>query len=274
MKTLIKLLAVCFLLPLSAQDTLNCKDDLIWDKDGKYYYRKNDETKTGVTSPAKCFPCKTCINKGNLKNGRWNGMVYGYKDGNLIGRLFYADNAERGYIIKFNLNGALIDSTVFDKNGYTYNLTKGFNKNNELDYISEYCYKNDTSVVRYYAHDANVGEYVQLVRRFKGKKKHGIQEHYDTEFLNNKPKIFLIETEEYNLGKLSGKVTQYEEGLKSTEYEYTDGVKTKEIWFDLSGNIEIVYSYKDGKRHGTATHYNLDGSIEFTEEYKNNKLVK
>jgi antitoxin component YwqK of YwqJK toxin-antitoxin module len=266
MKTLFKLLAVSFLLPLNAQDTLNCKDDLVWDKGEKYYYRKNDETKTGVSSPAKCFPCKTCVNKGYLKNGRWDGMVYGYKDGNLIGRIFYEDNAERGYSLKFNSNGALTDSTVFDKNGYIYSLTRGFNKKNELDYTSEHCYKNDTSVVTYYAQSTLVGEYVYLVRRFKSKKRHGIQEHYEEEVINGKPVVYLSETQEFQLGKLTGKVTQYEDGIKSTEYDYVDGVKTKETWFDLNGNVDAVYSYKNGKRDGKVTFYKPNGEIDYIEE--------
>jgi hypothetical protein len=124
MKSILLLTILLFSLkPFFAQDTLDCKKDLMWDSKERVYYKSNDLTKRKVTGPAKCYPQKDYENRGYLLNGAWEGIVYGYKASKLIGKANYKGGIVHGFDVRFEETGEISDSAFYDNGNLIYQKT-------------------------------------------------------------------------------------------------------------------------------------------------------
>ena len=66
----------------------------------------------------------------------------------------------------------------------------------------------------------------------------------------------------------------YENGQKSYEVIYRDGLRSKKIWWYDNGNKKKRITYKDGKLDGHWVTWNYDGNMEMEKLYKNGSLIE
>ena len=105
---------------------------------------------------------------------------------------------------------------------------------------------------------------------YKEGKPHGLW----TKWYKNGQKASEMNFEE---GKSNGTWTEwYENEQKKSETIWKDGKLTdgfRPSWYE-NGQKKEEINFKDGKRNGFATFYNMDGTVERRESYKDDKRVK
>lgn len=266
------LISGCYL----AQDTLNCKEHLAWDKKQKLYYRKDDGSKQKYTGPAKCFPKGGGENRGYLKNGAWEGTVYGYKGGQVLGFSTFSDGLYDGLTIKYNDKGLVKDSMIYNQGTLVYHKKAAYDDYDQLDevYVDEF--KHDTLIRYEYHYDGGV-PYELEITRYYGKKKNGAWEKLWYEELNDGTKRYI-----------PGNVIVYKEGVKTaerqydggylyTEYIFENGKKIRENLYegDVKKKVQETPYNKSGKIHGRVNYFDAEShKLYQVEIYENGKLVE
>ena len=66
----------------------------------------------------------------------------------------------------------------------------------------------------------------------------------------------------------------YENGQKSYEVNYREGLRSKKIWWYDNGNKKKSITFKDGKIDGRWITWNYDGNMEMEKLYKNGSLIE
>ena len=74
--------------------------------------------------------------------------------------------------------------------------------------------------------------------------------------------------------ELRSSTEYYENGQKSYEVIYRDGLRSKKIWWYDNGNKKKKITYKDGKLDGHWVTWNYDGNMEIEKLYKNGSLIE
>ena len=273
MKTLITLAFTSAMFFCQAQDALDCKKDLSYDKTGKFYYKKGDDSKTPFSGNAVCTPKGGMVNKGKLVNGKWNGTVTGYKDDKVVGKANYKAGVYDGLKMCYTDEGKTKDSIIYNDGNMIYSYEAKHDKDGYLksqkvtDYEKNSCEMYDYKTV-------NKMTYISDIARYnKAKKKDGVQEHFIGE--SDKPGSLLFYTyqeEKYNNGELVTK-TYFNKGKKYRVDDYADGKLSMQNDIGEDGNVTASYPLKCGKKHGTAVVYNANGEKPVSQEYKKGKLV-
>jgi antitoxin component YwqK of YwqJK toxin-antitoxin module len=276
MKYLITLAFVSvYLINLFSQDTLSCKTDLEWNKTEKLYYLKNGNPTKTYTGPATCEPQKNVINKGYLKNGMWEGRVYGFKLGIPLGYVTFKEGIRHGAEVRRNEQGITTDSIHFEfgKPVYVYQLK--FDKYKYL--TSEYRLDlvKDTSIFLEYSFDFETNNpYVIQITRRKGKALNGEQAFFSNAY--DEGKVFSqIDKNELYLNGIIQKTYLYSEGILEEELIYENGKHVNTLIYDISTKTVIEkIAYKNGKKDGLAITYGENGQVLMETLYAKGKLVK
>lgn len=273
MKTIITFAFLSAMLSGYAQDTLNCKKDLKYDKKQGFYYKKGDEAKTPVSGNAICFPKRGMVNRGKLVNGKWDGTVYGYKKGHLIGKSNYKNGVQDGLRICYAENGKTKDSLVYRDGNVEYAYKARYNKAGSKTREEKVNVGNNTSEIYVYETVNNIS-YTSEIKRLKATKKDGLQEYMQGE--SDAPGslfTYTYQEDNYENGKLKTR-TYYNKGKKYQVDDYVDGKLTMQN--DITnGLVTASYPLKCGKKHGTAVIYDKNGKNPVNEEYKRgNPVVK
>lgn len=276
MKYLITLTFVStYLLSAFSQDTVNCKTDLEWNKTEKVYYLKNVNPAKTYTGLATCEPQKNVINRGYLKNGMWEGRVYGFKLGNPLGYVTFKEGIRHGADVRINEQGITTDSIYFEagKPQYVYQLK--FDKYKYL--TSEYRLDllKDTSIFLEYSFDFETNKpYVVQITRRKGKTLNGDKAFFSNAY-NDGVVYSQIEKKELYLNGVIQKTCLYSEGILEEELIYENGKHVTTLIYDISTKAVIEKeAYKNGKKDGLSITYGIDGQIIMETLYSKGKLVK
>ncbi len=272
MKTFFTLAFTSLLFFGQAQDVLDCKKDLSYDTKAKFFYKKGDESKTPVSGNAVCYPKKGMVNRGKLVNGKWDGLVTGYKDEHVVGKAYYKNGELNGPMVCYADNGKTKDSTVYVNDNKKYSYLVKFGKNGNRIQTTEKNFETNKTVYTYYETVNNM-EYISLINRYTGKKKDGVQEYFKGES-EAAGSLFTYSTEDqvYVNGDLK-KITYYDHGRKYKVNDYSDGKLAMQNDIDENGNIAASYPLKRGKKHGTAVIYSPNNEKPTNAQYSRGKLV-
>lgn len=257
-----------------SQDTLSCKTDLAWDSQGKFYYKKSEPNKVKYSGPAKCYPKKGIENRGTLKNGAWDGAVYGYKNNKLIGYAHFNEGFYHGTQVKYFEDGRIKDSMMIEKGKEIYVKKFIYDKKNTLKNVSIIAQNSDS------------------IYKSTEKYKSGLKINYSTYNLNLKTKDLI--TKEYYLDydeneKAIYNIYQYKKFKNNKELEFErfydsgipyrddyfeNGKKVKEIIFYGDYNqTESIMLYQNGKLNGETKRFDVDGKLIRIENYKKGKMI-
>jgi len=257
----------------NAQDTLDCKKDLSYDKKEQFFYKKGDDAQKPVTGPAVCYPKKGQVNKGKLVNGKWDGAVKGYSSetGTLVGKAQYRNGVLNGPKICYTETGKLKDSLVYDEGTLLYARYAKFDKEGNRTQLTESDEKQHTSTCYHYG-NVDKREYISEVHRMKGGKKDGIQEKMGYEAEAGGSIFTFTEVEDLYRDGDQVKRTYYDHGVKYRIDDYADGKPAMENTISADGRVAASYPLKGGKRHGSAIIYDGKGGSS-KQEYSRGKLV-
>lgn len=266
---------------LKAQDTLSCKKDLTWDKTDRFYYKTGDATKQKYTGPAKCYPQKGVENRGYLKNGNWEGIVYGYKGNIPLGYSnfkdgFYQGPTVRYYEESFDCLNCVKDSFVYNHSELLY--SKVFERSKYLDEIksiTEQYIKGDTIRVSNELYDGETPYERKTSTYIKGQK-HGLFEYVSIYLDSAKNKEYIpISKSFYQNNKLVNELF-YDGGyLYEGKYYDEKGKLLKLVTFyGNADKIESIKFYVNGKTSGDVQHYDENGKLSYTEKYVKGKLIE
>lgn len=273
MKTLITFAFTSMMIFCHAQDALDCKKDLAYDNTGKFYYKKGDDSKTPYSGNAVCTPKHGMVNKGKLVNGKWNGIVTGYKNEKVIGKANYKNGVYDGLRICYTDQGKTMDSTIYQEGNKVYSYEASHNKEGYLKSQKITNYENNTCEMYSY-NTVNKMTYITEIARYnRNKKKDGIQEYFKGE--SDKPGSLLFYTyqeEKYNNGVIVTK-TYFNKGKKYRVDDYADGKLSMQNDINEDGFVTASYPLKGGKKHGTAIVYNEKGDQPTSQQYSRGKLV-
>ncbi|MES2587598.1 MAG: hypothetical protein V4622_01380 [Bacteroidota bacterium] len=270
-----KLLAILFLSINSfAQDTLSCKKDLTWEKWEKYYYKTSDESKQRYTGPAKCYPQKGVENRGFLKEGSWEGKVYGYKGYLLLGYSTFVNGFYDGLTIKYDENGNVKDSMIFEAGFEKYSKNIKRDKLDMICQVSEKIFTNDTLTLKIFQQIDDLPTKLNVEHYLKNKK-NGSFEEYWIELDENKKLNYTIE-----------KYSFYKDGILTCKRFFDGGIIYQEEQFEnkklslkrtFYGDVNAVESeehYVNGKIHGEKKYYDINGKISAIERFENGKSIE
>lgn len=259
---------------LTAQDTLNCKEHLTWDKTEKFYYKTGDASKQKYTGPAKCFPRKGVENRGYLKNGAWEGTVYGYEGSRLLGYSNFNDGFFDGLTLTYNEQGLVKDSGIYMHGTNIYLKKFKYDKVGMLSEAHVVRIKNDTLVMEDYDYVEGYPTDLEISSYYK-KKKNGAFETRYFEELNDGSKSYV-----------PVRITFYKDGVKTLERSYDGGyLYVEDVYKDGKKILENMYEggldklvqqtpYRNGKIHGEVKYYNSETkSLYQVEVYENGKLT-
>lgn len=277
MKTSLLLTILFFSIkPFFAQDTLDCKKDLMWESKERFYYLSNDATKAKVTGPAKCYPQKEYENRGYLKNGAWEGIVYGYKADKLIGKVNYKAGILHGFDVRYDENNKVIDSAFYNEGNLTYQKKHVRDSNLDIKRIEEFKLVNDTAISVRIDYDNNEPQFYDRTSYLKNKKEGLFIQYNCNGDLKQEDDFDYFLRAIYHEGKLVKKIN-YEGNLPIEEEFYTDGKLVKRITysnnqgdFGKADKIESEINFLNKKRHGEAKFY-ADGKLEYIQIYKKGK---
>ncbi|MFN5417743.1 MAG: hypothetical protein ACK5B9_11855 [Flavobacteriia bacterium] len=262
------------------QDTLSCKKDLTWDKE-HFYYKTGDASKQKYTGPAKCYPRKGVENRGYLKNGNWEGKVYGYKGNILLGYSFFQDGYFEGPTVRyyeesFDCPTCVKDSFVYNHSKILY--SKIYKRSKYLDEIkstSESFYIGDTVRITNLLYDNNIPSEIEKSTFVKGQK-NGLFENSTLSIDSaNKIEYFPIYKTFYQNNKLIYQ-KNYDGGyLYEAEYYDQKGkISKKIIYFGSENKIESETNYVNGKISGEVKHFDESGKLVSLEKYEKGKLIE
>lgn len=275
MKTLaLFCLTFCYSFIAFNQDTLSCKKDLTWDKE-HFYYKTGDASKQKYTGPAKCFPRKGVENRGYLKNGNWEGFVYGYKEGKLIGYAFFIDGYLDGVQVVLNEEGKTKDSSVYEKRQLKYSKKINYaSKTGDVSYVFEDIY-GDTTTNKYYIYSNNQLEFLEERKKIKNVK-NGPQIEYSVSQDENGNNIFSYD--KYIYYKNGKKEFQlFYDGGYLYEGEYFDANQKlikKVLYFGDVNKLESEEHYVNGKISGDVKHFDESGKLVSLDKYEKGKLIE
>jgi antitoxin component YwqK of YwqJK toxin-antitoxin module len=262
-----------------AQDTLNCNRDLTWEKNEKYYFKKEDTyNKQRYDGPVKERPTSNQLNIGYLKNGVWEGTVYNYVNNKKAGFSNYTNGFLDGLTLRTIENDGvtfIIDSLIYHYNPelieskplYTKHLER-IKNSYYVKWITEKIWIGDTLIIKsqdgedFYPISVTVEKYVKNIKNGWSENyiikedKNGVksQENDSQVFYKNDEIIImrdyfqneLNEERYYELKKLVRKV-EYTAGQK-TETTYKNGTTVLEVKvFDKEGKLMYTDKYKNGK---------------------------
>jgi antitoxin component YwqK of YwqJK toxin-antitoxin module len=272
-----KILAIPFLFfqfILFSQDTLSCKKDLVWHKQEKFYYRKDDPNRRKYSGPVKCYPGKGIENRGTLKNGSWDGIVYGFKLNKLIGYAQFKEGTINGFKVKFFEDGRLNDSVIIQNAYEIFSKKWNYTKNKELKTININSKNSDSTykLIETYENGLKIN-YTSFNLNLKSQNL--IIKKYYLEFdENEKPNYTIFEYKKFvNTNKLEFQ-RFYDSGIPYRDDYFENGKKVKEIiYFGDLNKTEAIILYKNGKLHGESKHFDVDGQLIRLENYKKGKLV-
>jgi antitoxin component YwqK of YwqJK toxin-antitoxin module len=264
-----------------AQDTINCNRDLTWEKNEKYYFKKEDTyNKQRYNGPVKYAPASNQLNLGHLKNGVWEGAVYNYINNKKIGFSNYTNGFLHGLTIKTIENDGvlfIVDSLVYLYNPELIESKEVYAKHIErvknsysVKWVTEKTWIGDTLTIKkqdsedFYPINITTEKYVN-------KKKNGWFETYTIKengnglrTRENDQQVFFKNDEmtikrDYFQNELSEE--SYFENKKLTrKIEYTLGQKTETTYTNGSTILEVKV-------------YDKAGKLMYTDKYKNGKLI-
>lgn len=256
-----------------AQDTLRCDVDLVWNKTEKAYYLKNSNPLKLYTGPATCKPRKDYINKGFIKDGAWEGKVYGYKLGKPLGYVTFQKGIRNGAEVRFDEKGNKTDSSFYKDGGPLYVSEFSYDKHNYLTFIYKKDYIKDTSILIQYSFDFETNTpYVVSLERRKGKKKDGNQDEFENAYDENGVYSLLTQRNFYVEGELVRKY-YYEEGQLVEEKVYEYGNHTYTLNY-FNGKLVEKVPYKNGKKDGSLITYGENGEVMMEILYSKGKMIK
>jgi|GEM_PF-6797885 len=273
MKTIFTFTFVIAALSVGAQDTLDCKKDLSYDKKQQVFYKKGDDSKTPVTGAAVCYPKKGQVNKGKLVQGKWDGTVKGYdlETGRLVGKANYRNGVLNGAKTCYTDQGRSKDSLVYDEGDLVYSRYTTFDKAGNRTQLTESDQKKKTSTCYHYG-TFEKREYLSEIHRMKGKKRDGVQEKMGYESEAGGSIFTFTEVEDLYRDGEQIKRTYYNRGVKYRIDDYSKGKPTMENTIGTDGQVAASYTLKGGKRHGKAIIYDGKGGSS-TQEYSKGKPV-
>lgn len=233
--------------------------------------------------------------EGNYLNEKKDSLWKFYNDKQvLIAEEFYKDNKKEGLRRTYYPSGKLSEESVW-KNDKRNGVAKEFFENGKLKKESFYIddqldgpfrvyFPNEIPrIAGKYEKNVKVGDWVEYLesgeikvretykdgRLFTQKRENGEFTDY---YINNIPK----EIVNYKGGLRNGEFKEfYEAGEWKKELVKGHDDYPDEIVEKLEGTkIKTEGTYKNDKLHGKIKRYNLDGSINKVEEYKEGKLLK
>ena len=257
-----------------AQDTLNCKEHLTWDKTEKFYYKTGDASRQKYSGPAKCFPRKGIENRGTLKNGNWEGRVYGYEGSRLLGYSDFENGFYDGLTLKYNEKGLVKDSSIYRHGTNIYQKTFKYDKINLP--ISAHVFQliGDTLILEEYAYDEGFPTGLEIERYYK-KKKNGAFEKLYYEELDDCTKTYVpVHITFYKDGQKTAE-RSYDGGYLYVEDVYENGKKVLENMYEGDLNKLVQQTpYSNGKIHGEVKYYHYETKTLYqVEVYENGKLI-
>ncbi|MCE3295572.1 MAG: hypothetical protein K0R65_1286 [Crocinitomicaceae bacterium] len=270
-------LAFCLLASaiVTAQDTLNCKEHLTWDKTGKFYYKTGDESKEKYTGPAKCFPRKGVENRGYLKNGSWEGKVFGYQEGRLIGVSNFDGGFYDGPTVRYNEKGLVKDSIIYRHGTNIYQKKMWYDNMGMLSEAHVVRVKSDTLIIEDYEYDEGYPTGLEIQSFYKKKKNGAFETRYYEELADG------------TKGYVPVRITFYKDGVKTSERSYDGGyLYVEDVYENGKKVLENMYEgdlgklvqqtpYRSGKIHGEVKYYHSETkNLYQVEVYENGKLIE
>lgn len=259
---------------LLAQDTLNCKEHLSWDKAGKFYYKTGDVSKQKYTGPAKCFPRKGVENRGYLKNGAWEGTVYGYEGNRLLGISNFSAGFYDGLTLRYNEKGQVKDSSIYKHGTNVYQKTFKYDKTGMPSAARVAMVKNDTLVFEDYEYEEGYPTDLEISSYYKKKKNGAFESRYYEMLADGTSSYLPVRTSLYKDG-VKMRERQYDGGYLYTEDIYENGKKVLENMYEGDlGKLVQQTPYRNGKIHGEVKYYNSETKALYqVEVYENGKLI-
>ncbi len=265
------LLSACI---FHAQDTLNCREHLTWDKTEKFYYKTGDASKQKYTGPAKCFPSKGVENRGYLKNGNWQGKVYGYEGNRALGFSTFDEGFYDGLTIRYNEQGLVKDSSIYKHGINIYQKKIKYNKYGSREEANVTRINGDTLILEDYDYAGDTPTSLDISRYYKKKKNGAFEERYYEETAEGSAYVPV-------------RITFYKDGVKTAERSYDGGyLYTEDIYENGKKILENMYEgdvdklvqqtpYRSGKIHGEVKYYRPENkSLYQVDVYENGKLIE